>query len=212
MKADLGKLIGIQEKLSRKVSLRDKFQRGKIAGVDIAYKGDLAFCGTVVLDYNTLETIKERVVKSTVDFPYIPTLLAFREVKPILKAVERLRSLPDILMIDGQGIAHPRGLGIASHVGVLLDLATIGVAKRLLCGKVEGKIELRKPLPILFNGVRVGHALKTKKGTKPIYISPGHKVSLHSSADIVLHCLKKHKLPEPTRLAHELANKGKRKL
>lgn len=209
VKVDLEKLIEIQEKLSRKVSLRDKFQKRKIAGVDIAYKGDIAFCGAVILDYNTLEIIEERVVKSTVDFPYVPTLLAFREVKPILKVVKRLKSFPDILVIDGQGIAHPRGLGIASHIGVLLDLATIGVAKRLLCGKVEGKIELRKPQPILFNDAKVGYALKTKKNTSPIYISPGHKVSTESSVDIVLHCLKKHKLPEPTRLAHELATKGR---
>ncbi|MFQ6137379.1 MAG: deoxyribonuclease V [Candidatus Hydrothermarchaeales archaeon] len=203
---DLDRLIKIQNDLAKRLVLEDEFEEIKrIAGADLGYRSEDAFCAIVVLDYRTLEVVERTAIKAGVNFPYIPTFLAFREIGPIREALKDLETKQDILLIDGHGIAHPRRMGIASHLGVLLDIPTIGVAKRLLCGEVEGKMELRKPLPIIFNRKQVGWAVKTKKGTNPIYISPGHRVSLKSSLEIVLHCIKRHKLPEPSRLAHEEA-------
>jgi deoxyribonuclease V len=204
---DKEKLAQIQVELAKKVVLEDRFTEGKIAGVDLAYKGRGAVCAVVVLDFDSLEVVEEKVLKTEITFPYLATFLAFREAKPIIETLKDLDF--DICMLDGQGIAHPRGLGIASHVGVLLDIPTIGVAKRLLCGEVMGRLEAGKPAPLIFEGRQVGYALVSKKGTRPIYISPGHRVSLESSLEITQHCIKKHKLPEPTRLAHILADSMK---
>ncbi len=203
---DLDRLIAVQNKLAREVILEDRFgEIEKIAGCDVAYDGDRAFSAAVVLDYASLEVIEESVVQSRVTFPYIPTFLAFREAKPLMKAIERLKNKFDVLLLDGHGMAHPRGLGIASHLGVALNVPTIGVAKRILCGEVRGKIQPNKPAQIFYNGRHVGYAMQTKKNTAPLYISPGTGVSLDSSLKIVAHCIKKHKLPEPLRLAHNLA-------
>jgi deoxyribonuclease V len=202
--------IKIQEDLAKKVVLDDGFGRiEKVAGVDLAYDGNRVFCAAVVLDYESLETIKKRCIKTKVKAPYIPNFLAFREAEPIVKVVKPLKF--DILMLDGHGIAHPRGIGVASHVGVLLEVPTIGVAKRILCGEVEGKIETGKPAPLIHENRQIGYAYRTKDRTNPIYISPGHKVSLEASLRIVKQCIKDHKLPEPTRLAHVLANFYRRK-
>ncbi len=113
-------------------------------------------------------------------------------------------------MLDGHGIAHPRSLGVASHVGVLLDMPVIGVAKRILCGEVKDEIVTGKPEPLSYRGRQIGHAYRSKKGVNPICISPGHGVSLASSLKIVQHCIKGHRLPEPTRVAHMLANARKK--
>jgi deoxyribonuclease V len=197
-------LIAIQERLAKKIILVDEFSKGRVAGVDIAYKGDKAVCGVVVLDYDSFEIVERKTLGGKVDFPYLPTFLAFREADLIVEAIKDVEF--DILMIDGQGIAHPRGVGIASHIGVLLDIPTIGVAKKLLCGEIRGKIRVGVPVAVVFEGRHVGYALKTKKNTRPIFISPGHKVSLKSSLEITQHFIREHKLPEPTRLAHLLAN------
>ncbi len=207
----LDHLIKIQNDLAKKLVLKDVFEKIKtVGGADLAYKGDGVFSSAVVLDYDTLEIMEKAVVKTKTDFPYIPTFLSFRELEPIIKALKTLQIPPDILLIDGHGIAHPRRMGIASHLGVLLNIPTIGVAKRLLCGEFEGRIELGKALPIIHRKEQVGWAVKTKKATKPIYISPGNRVSLDSSLKIVLHCIKKHKLPEPSRLAHLYAAEAKK--
>lgn len=202
--------IKIQEDLSKKVVLEDGFGKiERVAGVDIAYNGNQVVAAAVVLGYNSFRVIEEKHIETEVAIPYMPTFLAFREAGPIAKAVKHLQL--DILMLDGHGIAHPRGIGVASHVGVLLDVPTIGVAKRILCGEVEGEIKTGKPEPLIYEGKQVGYAYRSKERTNPLYISPGHKVSLESSLRIVKHCIKDHKLPEPTRLAHNLANSCKRK-
>ncbi len=202
---DSDKLIAIQNKLAGKVVLEDGFEKiKKVAGGDVAYGGDRAFSAAVVLDYAALEIVEKSVAESKVAFPYVPTFLAFREMRPLMKAIEGLKNKFDVLLLDGQGIAHPRSLGIASHLGVVLDIPTIGVAKSLLCGEVIGKPN--KPAQIFYNKKQVGYALQTKSGTSPIYVSPGNKVSLDSALKIVAHCIKKHKLPEPIRLAHNLAH------
>lgn len=204
------RLIAIQKKLAKKVTLVDAFKKVEsVAGCDVAYAGEDAYCAVVVLD-SALNLIERKVTKTKVSFPYIPTFLAFREAAPILKTLKKVKHDFDVLLVDGQGIAHPRGVGIASHIGVLLDVPTIGVAKRRLCGSVRGKVKLNKPCPLLFEGRQVGYAIQTKKNTNAIYISPGHKVSLKSSLQIVRRCIKSHKLPEPLRIAHELAGAYRR--
>ena len=196
--------IKIQEDLAKKVVLDDGFEKiERVAGVDLAYNQDHAICAAVVLDYESLEIIEKHHTETKVEVPYLSTFLAFREAGPIMKAVENLEF--DVLMLDGHGIAHPRGIGVASHVGVLLDVPTIGVAKRILCGEVKGKVETGKPAPLIHKNRQVGHAYRTKEGTNPIYISPGHKVSIESALSITKNCIKDHKLPEPLRLAHMLA-------
>ncbi len=208
---DLDHLIKLQNDLTKKLVLEDVFDKIKtVGGADLAYKDDDVFSSAVFLDYNTLEIMEKAAVKTKTDFPYIPTFLSFRELEPIIKALKALQIPPDILLVDGHGIAHPRRMGIASHLGVLLNIPTIGVAKRLLCGEVEGRIELGKALPIIHRIEQVGWAVKTKKATKPIYVSPGNMVSLDSSLKIVLQCIKKHKLPEPSRLAHKYAAEAKK--
>ncbi len=209
---NLEELKGVQQKLAEKVVLKDGFDSVKhVAGADLAFKGDTAYCAAVVLDYETLETVEEKVRISRISFPYIPTFLSFREADAIIDVLEHLNTRPDVTLIDGHGIAHPRGIGIASHVGVLLDRPTIGVAKRALFGEMEGKPSLGKPAPIYSDKRLLGYALITKPGTRPIYISPGHLVSQDSALEIVRRCLVKHKLPEPSRLAHEIANLAKKK-
>jgi deoxyribonuclease V len=206
----LGELYALQDSLSRRVSLEDSIDPSRIrliAGCDLAYSKNRVICAAVVLEYPSLEVKEENVIESVVSFPYIPTLLAFREVDPIIKAVKEIDY--DVLLIDGHGIAHPRGLGIASHVGVLLDKPTIGVAKSKLCGEIRGDLKVGLPAPLIYDNKEVGFALITKRGTKPIFVSPGHKISLSSSVEIVKRCVRKHKLPEPSRIAHMRAEAAK---
>lgn len=201
--------IKVQEDLSKKVILSDRFGKiERVAGVDLAYNGNQVIAAVVVLDYTSLRVIEEKHIETEVATPYMPTFLAFREAGPIAKAVKHLQF--DILMLDGHGIAHPRGIGVASHVGVLLDVPTIGVAKRILCGEVEEEVITGKPAQLIHENRQVGYAYRSKDRTNPIYISPGHKVSIASSLRIVKHCIKGHKLPEPARLAHNLAKSYKR--
>lgn len=203
MKFNLDKLVSIQKELRKKLILEDKFKKIKlIAGADLSYysSSNKALCAVSVFDFETMKEIKTAIKKFSINFPYIPTFLGFREAEPIAKTVKSLgaRFKPDILLADGHGIAHPRCFGVASHVGVLLNMPTIGVAKNLLAGKVkEGKI--------FYEGKIVGFALKNKN-FREIYISPGHKVSLNSSLEIAKKCMLAHKLPEPLYRAHELAN------
>lgn len=205
------RFLAVQEELRKKVSLRDGFLGPRrVAGVDVAYVGRRAFTAAVVLDYETQEVLEERVVEGEATLPYVPTFLAFREAPLVTEAVKDLSF--DVLILDGQGIAHPRGVGIASHVGVLLDAATIGVAKRLLCGEVAGEVRVGSPASIVYHGAEVGYAFKAREGVKPIYISPGHRVSLLSALRIVQGCTRGHRLPEPTRRAHILATAARRKV
>jgi deoxyribonuclease V len=178
-----------------------------VGGVDIAYFGDWLIEATVVMSFPSLEMIGQATAYLPVTFPYIPGLLSFREAPAILESMGKLESLPDVLLVDGHGMAHPRHFGIASHIGVLLDLPSIGCAKSLLIGEHE-------PLPetvgsssdILHGSEIVGLALRTRKGVKPVYVSVGHKIDLPSATEIILACSKGFRLPEPIRYAHNLAN------
>ncbi len=187
------KLIKVQEKLKKKLILKDDFESiENIAGVDVAYKDDKAVCAVVIMNRNKIILKKTR--KSTAKFPYIPGFFAFREAPPIIKTVKGIKNKIDILLVNGHGIAHPRGFGLASHVGLILNLPTIGIASSLLCGEVRDGY-------IFLNNKKVGYQYRK------IYVSPGHRISLPSSIQIVKGCMHAHRLPEPLHRAHKLAKK-----
>jgi len=202
--------IRLQERLRAQSHLSgDIHDVSLVAGADASYtKGsDVIHAVVVVLRYPDL-TVVERVSVSVVTgFPYIPGLLAFREGPALVEAFRRLRSEPDVIFFDGHGIAHPRGIGIASHMGLLLDRPSIGVAKSLLTGSAAKPGFMRGSMtPVLRDGETIGMAVRTKEGTKPVYVSVGHRISLEAAVDLVLATVRGYRLPEPTRQAHLLSN------
>jgi deoxyribonuclease V len=190
--------------LSRKVSLRDDFNDIEtVAGIDVAYP-DNEFheaCGAcVILDYHTMQVIEESVVFSPTDFPFISTYFSYRELPIAQKLINQLRLTPSMILLDGNGIIHPARCGFASHAGVTLDIPTIGVAKTLLYGMI-------KDSKVIIDREQRGYAFSKKQGIQPIYVSPGHRVSLKTSVEVVKH-LSSSKNPEPLRHAHQLAKKN----
>ncbi|MBW3003156.1 endonuclease V, partial [Candidatus Woesearchaeota archaeon] len=185
-----------QFKLAEKVEIKDSFSKVKtIAAVDQAFTDKKTISGIVVLDFKTMEVIEKKFVVVDTKFPYMPTYLGFREGPAIVEAFNKLEKKPDLLMVDGHGIAHPRRIGLASHVGLMLDIPTIGVAKKLVVGEVQdGKIYFDKEFR--------GFEIITKEFAKPVYVSPGHKIGLGTTLNIVKATLKGHKLPEPMQIAH----------
>lgn len=176
-----------------------------IAGIDISAPDarGMGKGAVVVLRYPELSMVEVRVAEGMMSFPYVPGLLSFRESPLILAACEKLRSTPDLIMVDGQGIAHPRRLGLASHVGLFLDLPVIGCAKSILCGR-HGPLgeEAGCHADLLDKGQLIGAALRTKLRVRPVYVSVGHRIDLHSALEWVMKCSRGYRLPEPTRLAH----------
>jgi len=176
-----------------------------IAGIDISAPDAQGVTrgAAVVLRYPEFGIVEVKEAQSKIRFPYVPGLLSFRESPLILAACEKLCNIPDLILVDGQGIAHPRRFGLASHVGLLLDLPTIGCAKSILCGQHRpvGE-EAGSHAELLDNGELVGAALRTKSGVKPIYVSVGHRIDLASALQWVIRCCRGYRLPEPTRLAH----------
>ncbi|MDY6931050.1 MAG: deoxyribonuclease V [Halobacteriota archaeon] len=207
-------LLMIQDLIASKAILKDDFEKlNIIGGVDQAFFEDKIISGIVLLDYTTMDKIEEVYTVMDVNFPYIPGLLSFREAPSIIEAFGKLKRLPDILMVDGCGINHPRFAGLATHVGVELDIPTIGVAKKILCGQYKAKPEeVGEICGIFYKGKTVGTILKSKKNCNPLIIAPGHKISVNSSLEIVKTCLRGYKLPEPTRQAHMYAGSIKRRL
>jgi deoxyribonuclease V len=160
----------------------------------------------VVLSYPDFELVEVQVVTGSLDFPYVPGLLTFREAPLILAACEKLIVTPDLIIVDGQGIAHPRRIGLASHLGLCLDVPTIGCAKsRLLGGYDEPDEAAGSFTDLLDNGEIIGAALRTRSGVKPVFVSIGHRINLSSAIDWVLACCRGYRVPEPTRLAHQAA-------
>jgi len=180
-----------------------------VAGVDSGFAGDAVQAAIVVLAYPTMETREVRTAQRPLTFPYVPGLLSFREAPAVLAAAAALTGEPDLIMVDGQGIAHPRRFGIASHLGVLLDRPTIGCAKSRLVGHHEPVGSRPGDFACLSDrGEIVGAALRTKAGANPIYVSIGHKIDLPAAIKYVLATCRGYRLPEPTRRAH-LAAAGK---
>lgn len=184
-----------------------------IAGADISFNkfSDVIYSGIVVLSLPDLRIIETASVRSTAKFPYVPGLLSFRETPSFLECWEKLNTKPDVLMLDGQGIAHPRRFGIACHVGLILNLPTIGCAKSILVGTHgELGLEPRSHAPLVYQNEVIGVALRTKRKVAPVYISPGHLMDLNSAIDLTLRTVTKYRQPEPTRQAHLLVNQLRR--
>ncbi len=176
-----------------------------VAGVDVAYQGEYSIAAVAVLDYASMRLKETKTSRQETEFRYRSTFLSFRELPPVVSAMKKLRTQPDVTLVDGHGVAHPRRLGFASHLGLVLDAPTVGVAKSLLCGKIEDNgNELWKP--VIHRDETIGAAVLTKPYVKPVYVSTGHKVSLKTAIDIVLHSASKYRIPEPLRAAHMTAH------
>ena len=204
---DIRELKKEQIRLAKKVIVKDEFDElNYIGGCDQAFIDNKVISGVVVLDYKTLKIVEKKYAVAEAPVQYIPGFLSYREGPAIVEAVNKLQQKPDILLVDGNGILHERKLGMASHVGILLDMPTIGVAKSLLLGEEkEGKI--------VVDGEIRAVTMRTKEHSKPIYISPGHRVSLKTAEEVVKKCMvEKHKLPEPLHEAHKYSNKVRDRL
>ena len=204
--------VAIQNELRRHVIRHDDFDPAvlrTVAGVDVGFEeqGRVTCAAVAVLNYHSLACVDQAVARLPTRFPYIPGLLSFRELPAVLQALAGLARQPDIFLCDGQGIAHPRRLGIASHLGLLTGLPSIGVGKSRLIGRHE-KVPARRGAwtPLLDDGETVGAVLRTRAGVKPVYVSIGHRISLETAVQVVMACTTKYKLPETTRMAHRLAS------
>ncbi|MEM3442828.1 MAG: endonuclease V [Candidatus Bathyarchaeia archaeon] len=183
-----------------------------VAGVDVAYSGKWSIGAAVLLDYDSLKLLETQTAICETRFPYIPTLLSFRETPPAVLSIKKLQTQPDVLLVDGHGFAHPHHCGFASHLGLVLNKPTIGVAKSILCGQKEEK-DFEETVSFLkHEGKIVGAAVKTKSGRKPVYVSVGHMVSLKTAIKIVQHCTLNSRVPKPILIAHETATLEKRKI
>jgi len=203
----------IQEKLAGQVKLSAPPRRiNLVAGADMALDKRLGlfFASAVVLSFPRLEVVEERTAHGRAGFPYIPGLLSFREGPVVLKALARLEACPDVVIFDGQGIAHPRRLGLASHLGLWLGVATVGAAKSRLVGEHREPGERKGAWARLTDGgEQIGSVLRTRSRVKPLYVSPGHLCDHEGARRIVLECCTRYRLPEPTRLAHIAVGRAK---
>ncbi len=218
----------IQEKLEKSIILKKPEKKiNMVAGADVSYlperrsrlpvpnlirvgqkKRHLFFASIIIFELQTMERVEAVTASGKIDFPYIPGLLSFRESPILLKAISKIKSEPDVIILDAQGIAHPRGIGLASHIGLLLDKPSIGCAKTRLIGEYSEVGENVGNYTLLKTKEKtVGAVLRTRKNVKPVFISPGHKIDLNTSIDLVLKCCRGYRLPEPVRQAHNLVKK-----
>ncbi len=214
MNVSLKELEEYQRKLARKVVLKDKVNLDDlkyVAGIDQAFLGKKVISACVLLSFPDLNKVRQGIRIEDVKFPYIPTFLMFREGKPAVNVVKEVVGNFDdvVLIVDGSGIAHPRKCGLATYVAIKTGFPSIGVTKRRLFGRVDEPKNVMEEKPIFDNSKIIGFALKTCKNCKPIYISPGSYLTPETALKIVKMCIRNHKLPEPIRLAHELANRSK---
>jgi len=208
--------IAYQKKLSSRVVQKNSFKSiGTIAGVDLAIfkKEKKLVCGIVVFSYPELEVLERVYNISDEKFPYIPTLLAFREGPAILETYEKIKKKPDLIMLDGQGMAHPRSFGIACYIGVILGIPSFGVAKKRLFGEYDDPDTFKganTPLTSERDRKIVGTVLRTKDNVKPVFISVGNNIDLNTSVEIALECSRGYRIPEPTRLADKYVGELKK--
>jgi deoxyribonuclease V len=195
----------LQEALRGRVVLEDRFEDIRyVAGADLAFDPEtgMAFAGVIVYRFPELEEVERRMTRRKLRFPYVPGLLSFRESPVLIAAFARLRTQPDLILIDGHGRAHPRRFGIACHLGVIFDKPTIGCAKSLLVGEHEEPgVRAGATTPLMLDGERVGMVLRTREHVKPIYVTTGHRVGLESAVTLVKQCLDGFRIPKPTREA-----------
>lgn len=208
-------LVVQQNELAKQIVLKPlNFIPKIIAGVDSSLIGeDQIFSVFVVMKYPELDIIEVATHYSEIPLPYIPGFLAFREVPNLLKAYEKLKTKPEVLFVDGNGIIHRRKTGIASHLGVLLNIPTLGIAKNLLVGKFAmPELEMLNHTPVLLKDEQLGYALRSRTAVKPVFVSPGHLMTLEDSLRLTISTIGKYRLPEPTRLADKLSKTLKPKL
>ena len=205
--------IALQQRLRGRITLADRYGTiRRVAGVDVGFEGDGAItrAAIVVLSFPGLLPLDQALARQPTRFPYVPGLLSFREIPAILAALEKLDTRPDLLLVDGHGLAHPRRFGIACHLGLYADIPAIGVAKSLLVGEHRAVPRARgRWTPLTEAGETIGAVVRSRAGVKPIYVSPGHRVSLLSAVELVMACVKRYRLPETTRCAHGLASHGR---
>ena len=202
----------LQRELATRVSMRDDYPRPlrTVAGLDVGFEdgGAITRAAAVLLDAETLEILDQQIVKVPTRMPYIPGLLSFRELPALVPALEALSQVPDLVFVDGHGIAHPRRLGIAAHAGVITGLPTIGVAKSVLVGTSKPLHEMRGAhVPLRVGSEQVGWMLRSKERCLPLIVSPGHRVSMAAAPELVMRFVTRYRLPEPTRLADRLASR-----
>lgn len=204
--------IALQRDLARAVVRSDRFDGiRRVAGIDAGFpaQGSTTRVAVVVMSFPELEVVEQCVVERPTRFPYVPGLLSFREVPVMVEALEGLARRPDVVLVDGQGIAHPRRCGSASHLGLATGLPTIGVAKGSLCGEFEEPgPERGAQCPLVDAGEVIGMVVRTRGKVKPVVVSCGHRVSLAAAVDLVLDCAPRFRLPEPIRVADALASSG----
>ena len=195
----------LQERLRQRLVLEDRLDRVQfVAGADLAFdpETDVAFAGVIIYRLPSLDEVERRTARRKLRFPYVPGLLSFRESPVLLAAFRLLRTEPDVILVDGHGLAHPRRFGIACHLGLLLDRPTIGCAKSLLVGEhPEPGGRAGSAVPLMLDGEVVGVVLMTRDRVKPIYVTQGHRVSLETAVEIVKGCLDGFRIPKPTREA-----------
>jgi len=202
--------VEIQEMLAGSVRIQRVERLETVAGTDVSFSGSRAYAAAVLLDYQDMRLLDVSFADMDVGYPYIPGLLTFREGPVILRALEGIDDA-DVLLFDGQGIAHPRRFGEASHLGLLLDRPSVGCAKSRLCGEFSEPGKERGSFSLVVDrGEIVGAALRTRTNVKPVFVSPGHMSDLSSAIEIALNCARSHRVPEPLRLAHILSSKRAR--
>ncbi len=200
----------LQEALRGRVVTVDRLGEVRhVAGVDVGFEQDGAVtrAAVAVLSFPELKPVEHAIARQPTRFPYVPGYLSFREIPAVLAALKKLKTKPDLLLCDGQGLAHPRRFGLACHLGLLADIPSIGVAKSLLLGE-HGRLPQKKRswIPLRDGAEIIGAVLRTRDGVKPVYVSVGHRISLETAIDYVLRCTTKYRLPETTRAAHHLAS------
>lgn len=204
--------IKIQQELAQKVIKEDSFnQIHYVAGVDVAYSktNDKLIAAIVILETDMLKLVESVVIEDTVQFPYIPGLFSFRELPPIIKAFEKIKTTPQLVVCDGQGLAHPRRFGLACHLGILYDIPTIGCGKTKLLGNYKELEQHRgAQSPLIDNYEIIGNVLRTQNNINPIFVSIGHRISLTTACQWILKLSPKYRLPETTRLADQLVKKN----
>ncbi|MFO1422962.1 MAG: deoxyribonuclease V [Candidatus Competibacteraceae bacterium] len=202
--------VALQRELRAHLLLTDRLGPvRRVAGVDVGFEanGTVTRAAVAVLRYPELDLLETAIARRPTTFPYLPGLLSFRELPAVLEALDGLREPPDLVLCDGQGIAHPRRFGIASHLGLLVDIPSIGVAKTRLCGTHEEPPDQRGAwTPLWAEGEIVGAVLRARAGVKPLYVSPGHRIGLETAIGYVMGCCTRYRLPETTRHAHRLAS------
>ncbi len=212
-KFSVEKAHAMQLQLSKRVIREDLLPKTihYVGGVDVAYAKSKSIGVAVVLNFGSLSLVESKIAHVRTRFPYIPTLLSFREIPPAFSAIRKLELQPDVLLVDGHGLAHPYRFGFATHLGIVTSMPTIGVAKSLLCGEV-GVLSEKGWTSLMDEKEAIGAVVVTKPSRKPVYVSVGHKVSLERAVEVVTQCTRGYRIPEPTRRAHLIASEEKRGL